>query len=132
MVERLEDRFSLLAAGDRSALPRQSSLRALIDWSYNLCAPRTRLVWTRLTVFPANLDCHAAEAVCGFGEIAPEEVFDHLDRLVAQSVLLTERSGGTIRYRLPTTLREYAAEYLEDPAALLPLVARLAGFAKGV
>jgi len=71
MVERLEDRFSLLAAGDRSALPRQSSLRALIDWSYNLCAPRTRLVWTRLTVFPATLDCHAAEAVCGFGEIAP-------------------------------------------------------------
>ena len=125
MVERLEDRFSLLAAGDRSALPRQSSLRALIDWSYNLCAPRTRVVWTRLTVFPATLDCHAAEAVCGFGEIAPEEIFDHLDRLVAQSVLLTERSGGTIRYRLPTTLREYAVEYLEDPAALLTLRQRL-------
>jgi predicted ATPase/DNA-binding CsgD family transcriptional regulator len=118
MVRRLENRFSLLSAGDRAALPRQRSLRAVIDWSYDLCTPPTRLLWNRLAVFPASFDIDAAEAVCGFGDLEGTQVFEGVDRLVAQSVLLTDRAAESVRYRLPATVREYAAERLVESGEL--------------
>ena len=114
MAERIADRFLLLSAGDRTALPRQQSLRAVIDWSYDLCTPATRLLWNRLAVFPGSFDITMAEQVCGFGDLAPQDVFDGIDRLVSQSVLLTSHTEEGVRYRLLTTLREYASAKLND------------------
>ena len=86
----------------------------MIDWSHDLCAPSTRLLWNRLAVFPGSFDVDAAEKVCGFGALDRAEVFDAIDRLVSQSILLTQRDVGVIRYRLLAAVREYALEKLTD------------------
>ena len=62
LVERIDRRFALLTGGNRSALPRQQTLRALIDWSYDLCSEDERLLWARLSVFPGSFDLEAADA----------------------------------------------------------------------
>jgi predicted ATPase/DNA-binding CsgD family transcriptional regulator len=112
IVERLDRRFQLLTGGDRAGLPRQRTLRALIDWSCELCTPAERLLWARLSVFPGSFDLESAENVCGFGDLDPIQILDLLDRLVAKSVVSTERSGEQIRYRQLMTMREYGAELL--------------------
>jgi predicted ATPase/DNA-binding CsgD family transcriptional regulator len=119
LVDRLDRRFDLLTGGSRVAVPRQQTLRALIDWSYELCDPAERLLWARLAVFPGGFDLAAAEDVCGFGEIDHEEVMDLLDRLIAKSLVIAERVGGAhgqgreqVRYRQLMTFREYGAELL--------------------
>jgi predicted ATPase len=65
LLERLDDRYALLTGGSRAALPRQQTLRALIDWSFDLCAPAEQLLWARLSVFSDGFDLDAAEQVCG-------------------------------------------------------------------
>ncbi|QCB98872.1 LuxR family transcriptional regulator [Arthrobacter sp. PAMC25564] len=112
IVERLERRFQLLTGGDRTGLPRQQTLRALIDWSCELCTPAEQLLWARLSVFPGTLDLESAENVCGFGGLDPLQIIDLMDRLVAKSVIFTERSGEQVRYRQLMTMREYGAELL--------------------
>src|SRR5574340_444994 len=114
IVNRLDKRFRLLAGGSRVALPRQQTLRALIDWSYELCTENERLLWARLAVFPGSFDLDAAEQICGFGNLDRELVVDLLDRLIAKSILSTERSGENLRYRQLMTVREYGAELLEN------------------
>ncbi|MEV7646732.1 LuxR C-terminal-related transcriptional regulator [Arthrobacter sp. NPDC089319] len=111
-VQRLDKRFQLLTGGDRTALPRQQTLRALIDWSYDLCTEAEKLLWARLTVFPGSFSLEAAEEVCGFDELKQEDVLDVLDRLVAKSLLITERGREKTRYRQLMTVREYGAELL--------------------
>lgn len=120
LVERLEHRFDILTGGSRAALPRQQTLRALVDWSYELCSEHERLLWGRLAVFPAGFDLQAAEEVCGFGVLQRSDVLDLIDHLVAKSLLIAEnttdsQSGGTVRvrYRQLMTFREYGAELLE-------------------
>jgi predicted ATPase/DNA-binding CsgD family transcriptional regulator len=120
LVERLDRRFDILTGGSRVALPRQQTLRALIDWSYELCSSTERLLWTRLAVFPGGFDLEAAEEVCGFGEIERAEVVDLLDHLVAKSLVVAERAEDAearaaerLRYRQLMTFREYGAELLE-------------------
>nr|WP_271213002.1 LuxR C-terminal-related transcriptional regulator [Rhodococcus wratislaviensis]GLK39911.1 LuxR family transcriptional regulator [Rhodococcus wratislaviensis] len=112
IVERLDKRFSLLTGGDRVAMPRQQTLRALIDWSFDLCTEHEQLLWARLSIFPASFDLDAAEQTCGFAPLVPESIIDHLDRLVAKSIVLTERTGERVRYRQLMTIREYGAEVL--------------------
>lgn len=115
VVERLDRRFHLLAGTDRASDPRQSSLRALIDWSHDLCGPDERLLWARMSVFPAPVDLETVEGVCGFGELTEDRLLDALDGLVGKSVVVAERQGERLRYRQFVTLREYGQELLSDP-----------------
>ncbi|GAA3898810.1 LuxR family transcriptional regulator [Streptomyces lacrimifluminis] len=111
-VDRLEDRFALLADIDRSAPPRQRTLRAAIDGSYELCAPAEQLLWQRLSVFAGGFALDAAEDVCAGHGLSPYEVLDLLDRLVSQSIVLITEREGQPRYRLLETIREYGRERL--------------------
>lgn len=112
ILDRLDHRFELLTRGDRSAAPRQKTLRALIDWSSDLCSDRERILWRRVTVFPGRFDLEAAEEVCGFGDLERSEILDLLDRLVAQSLLQTDRTGPRVRFLQLMTVREYGQELL--------------------
>jgi predicted ATPase/DNA-binding CsgD family transcriptional regulator len=111
-VDRLEDRFALLTGGSRTARPRQRTLRAAVDWSYELCSPAERLLWNRLSVFVGGFALDAAEGVCAGEGIPSQEVLDLLDRLVVQSVVLPTEHEGLPRYRLLETIREYGRERL--------------------
>ena len=84
LVERLDRRFDILTGGSRAAIPRQQTLKAPVDWSYELCTGHERLLWARLAVFPAGFDLQAAEEVCGFGELKRNDVLDLIDHLVAE------------------------------------------------
>ena len=90
LVERLDRRFDILTGGSRAAIPRQQTLRALIDWSYELCTQDEQLLWARLAVFPAGFDVEAVEEVCGFGQLNKRDVLDLLDHLVAKSLVVAE------------------------------------------
>ena len=107
---RLDQRFKLLVAGDRTVLPRQRTLRALIDWSYDLLTPRERTLFARLSVFAGGCTLEAAEAVGGGGEIEAGEVLDLLTSLVDKSLVTIDVESG--RYRMLDTVRHYAAERL--------------------
>ncbi len=113
LLERLTSRLDMDSRGHDGHSERHRSLRTVIDWSYDLCAPSHQDLWTRLAIFPpASFDIAAAEAVCGFDELDREQVMDGIDRLVARSVLLTERPQSSMRYRMLSTIREYAMERL--------------------
>lgn len=114
VVTRLDDRFSFLAGGSRAAAPRQQTLRALIDWSHELCTPQERLLWARLSVFPGSFDLEAAEQICADDELRTHALADVLDHLVAKSLVLAECAGEQQRYRLLVSVREYGAEKLES------------------
>jgi non-specific serine/threonine protein kinase len=122
LLTRLEDRFRLLTGGGRTAPPRRQTLRAAVDWSYDLLSADERSLFGRLAVFAGGFALDAAEAVGAGGGIAPEAVLDLLARLVDQSlVVLDAAPAGGGRYRLLETLRQYARERLvaagEAPAA---------------
>jgi len=116
MVRRFADRLTSLAGPGVGVSPRHQSLRALVEWSYELCSERGQVLWRRLSVFPSDFDLELAEAVCAFDGLCGDEVMDALERLVGQSILLTSREAGVMRYRLLAPLREVAAE-LADQAA---------------
>ncbi len=108
----LNDRFRLLSGGDRAALPRQQTLRALIDWSYDLLDERERALLRRLSVFAGGFTVEAAEAVGGEGAVAEPELLDLLTRLVEKSLVVLDAEGE--RYRLLDTIGEYALQRLEQ------------------
>jgi tetratricopeptide (TPR) repeat protein len=108
----LNDRFRLLTTGIRTALPRQQTLRALIDWSYDLLDDHERAVLRRLAVFAGGWTVEAAEAVCAGGDVNESEVLPLLINLVEKS--LVALGAGGERYRLLDTVREYAQERLND------------------
>ncbi len=111
---RLDRRFNLLTGGDRSALPRHQTLRALIDWSYDLLSARERLALQRLSVFPGGWSLEAAEQVASGEPIESWEVLELLISLVDKSLVLAEERDGWVRYRMIETLRQYAADMLES------------------
>ncbi|MEU1518414.1 LuxR C-terminal-related transcriptional regulator [Streptomyces sp. NPDC005811] len=113
-VDRLEDRFALLTGGSRTARPRQRTLRAAMEWSYELCSPAERLLWNRLSVFAGDFGLDAAEDVCAGEGLPTPEVLDVLDGLVVQSVVLPTEEEGLPRYRLLATIREYGRERLAE------------------
>ena len=108
-------RQRLLAKGARGAPPRQRSLRASLEASIELCTPEERLAWTRLAVFTGGFSLEAAEAVCAGDGIDAVDVLDLVDTLLEKSVLCREDDGASyVRFRMPESLREYAAEQLTD------------------
>ncbi len=113
---RLDQRFRLLTTGNRTARPRHQTLRALIDWSYDLLGPAEQVVFERLSVFAGGWTLEAAETVARGGDVADWEVLDLVAALVGKSLVQAEVTGGSTRYRLLETIRHYAAERLAQRA----------------
>jgi predicted ATPase/DNA-binding CsgD family transcriptional regulator/tetratricopeptide (TPR) repeat protein len=114
VVERLADQFNVFRRGDRSAPSRQQSLRALVDWSFELCSAPERLVWQRAAVFVGGFDLDAAESVCGRDGVESGEVLDLLDQLVAKSIIVADTGADRARYRFLETIRQYGLERLKN------------------
>ncbi|RAG83195.1 LuxR family transcriptional regulator [Streptacidiphilus pinicola] len=110
---RLDHSFEVLTGGRRTARSRHQTLRAAIDWSYDLCTPRERLLWARLSVFAGSFDIPAVEEVCTGGELARARFLEPLIGLVDKSVVQRTGPDGC-RYRLLDTIREYGAERLAE------------------
>jgi predicted ATPase/class 3 adenylate cyclase len=112
LAERLKERFRILTGGDRTALPRQQTMRALVDWSYNLLNERERTILNRTAVFAGGWTLDAASEICSDAAIEQWEVLDLLSSLVDKSLVVVEVGGGTERYRLLETTWQYAREKL--------------------
>ncbi len=137
LSERLDQRFRLLTGGSRNALPRQQTLQATVDWSFDLLSPAEREAMRRLSVFAGGFELEAAEAICAADEIDVIDVLDLLGSLVDKSLVLAERTkadartlearpgeaGEAVRYRLLETVRQYAAQELFKSAGEADLAA---------
>lgn len=110
LAERLDDRFALLTTGPRSALPRHRTLRAAVDWSYELLTEPERLLLERLSIFAGGFTLDAAESVCADDGIAAAQVLDLLAALTTRSLVAMQEEDGQARYHLLETIREYATE----------------------
>jgi non-specific serine/threonine protein kinase len=125
--QRLADRFRLLRSGsDRTVLPRHQTLRATVEWGYELLSQAERLLFRRLSVFAGGFSLEAAEEICAFSGLEAEEILDLLHELVNKSLVLVEEnengqegasltdhsSGDQLRFKLLETLREYGWEQL--------------------
>lgn len=108
IAARLDDHFRLLTGGSRTALPRQQTLRALIDWSYDLLSPEERSLLRRLAVFAGGATFEAIEAVAG----QDMDVLDLLDHLVDKSLVIVEEQDASTRYRLLEMIRQYGRDKL--------------------
>ena len=110
LLARLPGHLRLLGHGRMGAGERQRSLQASISWSFHLCSPAERLLWTRLTVLADGFDLAAAEEACAGDELGADEILDTLVGLVDKSIVLRATdTDGTVRYRLPAIVREYGA-----------------------
>ncbi len=112
--ERLSERFRFLRMQRRGAPARHQTLRALIDWSYELCAEQEQLVWARASVFSGGFDLDAVEYVCGGGGVEPDEILEVVHGLVDKSIFVQEEHEGIVRYRMLETIREYGHGRLVD------------------
>ncbi|AXG77513.1 AfsR/SARP family transcriptional regulator [Streptomyces paludis] len=128
IADRLDDRFRLLTSGSRTVLPRQQTLRAVVDWSWELLDAPERAVLRRLSVFTGGCGLTAAEEVCAdaegahsgdegaHGGVASHDVAEHLGSLIDKSLVVAAPTpdGADMRYRLLETVAEYAAERLDE------------------
>ena len=124
LLERLEDQLKLLSAGMRTRQARHQTLRAAIEWSFELCTEPERMLWARTSVFAGSFDLSAAEAVCAGDGIEPEDLVEVLAAVVDKSVLACDVDTGHARYRLLETLRQYGREKLRSSGAERVLRAR--------
>ncbi|MER7431564.1 BTAD domain-containing putative transcriptional regulator [Nonomuraea rubra] len=113
LARRLDDRFRLLTSGSRTALARHKTLRAVVDWSWDLLSEAERGVLRRLSVFSGGASLEAAERVCGGETFEGEQVLDVLTALIEKSLLVAD-GDDTPRYRMLGTIREYAAHRLAE------------------
>jgi len=113
IARHLDDRFQLLTRGARTALGRHQTLRAAIDWSFDLLDETEQRVLIRASVFAGGFTLEAAAAVCDPEPRNTLETLDHVDGLVRRSMLIAEEDGTTTRYRMLETIRQYGAERLE-------------------
>ncbi|MBB5155790.1 LuxR C-terminal-related transcriptional regulator [Saccharopolyspora phatthalungensis] len=123
LEQRISERYDLLTEGRRGAPPRQQTLRALIDWSYELVSDQDRLTWARVSVFSGSFDLAAAEHVIGT-ELSDADVLGAMHSLVDKSVLMREEEGGEVRFRLPHILREYGQDKLVEFGELETMLQR--------
>jgi predicted ATPase/DNA-binding CsgD family transcriptional regulator len=114
ILDGLHDRFRLLTGGARTAVQRQQTLRASVDWSHALLTEPERVLFRRLAVFMGGFGLDAAEAVAASGELERHHVLDQLSLLVDKSLVVAEDDVGRTRYRLLETVRQYAQEKLGD------------------
>ena len=112
--ERLDQRFRLLTGGSRTALPRQRTLRALIDWSYSLLREPEQRLLRRLTVFAGGWKLEAAEKICADDDLDEILICELLGSLVNKSLVIVEQLNGHSRYRLLETVRQFGQEQLLD------------------
>ena len=113
IAARLDERFRLLTGGRRTAVERHQTLRATVDWSYELLGDTEQLVFDRLGVFAGGFTLQAAEDVVANEHVAASEVLDVLDTLVARSMITLDETSSETRYELLETMRQYAWERLE-------------------
>lgn len=113
--QRLDQRFRLLTSGSRTALPRQQTLRSLIDWSYDLLNPNEKAILCRVSLFSGTFTLEAAETVCSDDSVEDWEVADLVISLVDKSLIIVESEHGHSHYRLLESVRQYAHDrLLED------------------
>ncbi len=112
ICDRLDDRFKLLSGGKRTSLPRQQTLKALIDWSYDLLTENEKLLWRRLSVFTGGWTLESAEEIFSDSNISEEEIIDLLSQLADKSVIIY--NSETNRYLMLESLKQYGAEKLKD------------------
>jgi non-specific serine/threonine protein kinase len=112
LLERLDDRFGLLVGGARDQLPRQQTLTATIDWSYQLLTDGERLLFGRLSVFSGGFTLDAIEAVCAGDGVASDRTLDLVSGLIDKSLVLVDHGRAGSRFSLLETMREYAAAKL--------------------
>jgi predicted ATPase/class 3 adenylate cyclase len=112
IAERLNDRFRLLTGGSRTALPRQQTLRAMIDWSYDLLSENEQILLRRLSVFSDGCTFEAVEQVCSDGKIHADDILDLLSHLVDKSLIIFDEHADQTRYRMLETIRQYARDKL--------------------
>lgn len=124
ILDRLTDRYRLLTSGARNAPTRQQTLRALVDWSWELCSTQERELWARASVFAGGFELDAAEQVCGDGTLPPDTVLDLIESLVDKSVLTRTADGPRARYRMLEVVREYGAMRLAEAGAQAAVAAR--------
>jgi non-specific serine/threonine protein kinase len=133
LAARLDQRFHLLTGGSRTALPRQQTLQATVEWSYELLTVAEQTLFTRLSVFAGGFTLEAAEEVCAGGAIAAEDVLDLLARLVDKSLVVAETDAAEApRYRLLETLRQYGRERLPADTKVTALPDRHAVYYVGL
>ena len=111
---RLGDSFRLLAAGSRTAMPRQRTLHATMDWSHKLLGQKESVLFRRLSVFAGGFTLEAAESICTGEELQRDEVLELLSQLVDKSLVVAQERDGAARYRLLETVRQYGRERLEE------------------
>jgi predicted ATPase/class 3 adenylate cyclase len=128
LARRLDRSFAVLAGGRRGAAERHQTLRAAIDWSFQLLAEPEQALLCRLAVFAGGCTLEAAEAVCGGEGIDHDAVFGLLASLVARSLVVAEDYGPESRYRLLETIRQYGEERLEEAGQTERWRARHAGY----
>jgi predicted ATPase/TolB-like protein/cytochrome c-type biogenesis protein CcmH/NrfG len=114
LASRLDDRLQLLTGGERTAPPRQQTLRATLDWSYELLTESERLVLRRLAIFAGGFTLEAAGAIAASAEIALSDVIDDVANLIAKSLVSTEAREAGLFYRLLETTRAYALAKLTE------------------
>jgi predicted ATPase/DNA-binding CsgD family transcriptional regulator len=131
ILHRLDDRFRLLTTGKRTALPRQQTLEATIEWSFELCTPEEQRVWTAMSVLAGGFDLEAAEAMCAADGIAADDVLDLVAALVDKSILIRHNGtyGRSAWYRMLETVREYGGLKLGESGRAEAVRARHAEYA---
>ena len=114
LAERLDDRFRLLSRGARTALPRQQTLRAVVDWSYDLLFEDERRLFARLAVFVGGCELIAAEAICADDQVPADEILDVLSRLIDKSLVTASEGDGEARFSQLQTLWQYGRDRLTE------------------
>ncbi len=114
LAQRLSERFRILSSGDRTALKRQQTMRALIDWSYDLLTDPEKQIFRRLAIFSGDFSLDAVSDVCAGGDIDSLDILDLISSLVDKSLVVAETGGSIERYRLLESTREYGLEKLSE------------------
>ncbi len=114
IAERLDDCFRLLTAGSRTALPRHRTLKATVDWSYELLSQEEQILFRRLSVFAGGFTLETAESVCAGEGLECDEVLDVLSCLVEKSLVVKRERGEDVRYRLLEMIRQYGRGKLKE------------------
>ena len=128
IADRLDRRFRLLTGGSRTARPRHQTLRAVVDWSWDLLDDGERALLRRLSVFTGGATLEAAEQVCATPPVAGDDVLDLLTALADKSLLTIRQTGDGPRYRMLETIREYSGDRLAEAGEAQPLRRRHATY----